>query len=195
MTFSSLFLQTHGSAAMMFYKSSQSLLKHILHHWPANCTRTGSLAHKLHPRRGLSTDSSAPRPRITENSIEVFSHVYPRDDMTNVTDKILSKVGCQLHNRPHHPLWLIKERIKDHSTAPTSDARETRSSPYMTTSARWWRWSRTSTVCSFLQTIPVGIKETITTWTAHTCCGPHLRPSEGAGALRSGLLPAGWRCV
>lgn len=114
--FSSLFLQTRGSAAMTFYKSSQSLLKHIVSHWPANCQRTGSLAlsHKLHPCRGLSTDSSAPRPWITENSIEVFSHVYPRDDMTNVTAKILSKVGCQLHNRPHHPLWLIKERIKDH---------------------------------------------------------------------------------
>lgn len=106
------FLQTRGSATMTFYKT---LFKHI-RHWPANCHRTGPLAlsHKLNPCRGLLTDGSAAQPRITENSVEVFSHVYPRDDMTNVTDKILSKVGCQLHNRPHHPLWLIKEHIKDH---------------------------------------------------------------------------------
>ncbi|XP_050953725.1 phenylalanine--tRNA ligase, mitochondrial isoform X1 [Labeo rohita] len=106
-------MATHGSATMTFYNISQTLLKHIVRQWPANCQWAGSLAvsHKLHRCRGLSTDS---RPQISENSVEVFSHVYPRDDMTNVTAKILSKVGCQLHNRPHHPLWLIKERIKDH---------------------------------------------------------------------------------
>lgn len=92
------------------------LLKHITRHRPSNCRQTDALAvsHRLQPFRGLSTDGSAPQPRICENSVEVLGRVYPRDDMTNVTAKILSKVGCQLHNRPHHPLWLIKERIKDH---------------------------------------------------------------------------------
>ncbi|XP_043082915.1 phenylalanine--tRNA ligase, mitochondrial isoform X2 [Puntigrus tetrazona] len=101
-------IETHGSMATM----TMTLLKHIVRH----CRRPGSLAlsHKLYPCRGLSTDGSAPRPSITENSVEVFSRVYRRDDMTNVTAKILSKLGSQLHNRPHHPLWLIKERIKDH---------------------------------------------------------------------------------
>lgn len=101
---------------MRLFRSSRTLLKHIVCHCPADCQWTSALilSYKLLPCRGLSTDGSAPRPRISENSVEVFSHVYPRDDMTNVTAKILSKVGCQLHNRPHHPLWLIKERIKDH---------------------------------------------------------------------------------
>ncbi|XDV46826.1 hypothetical protein PO909_016657 [Leuciscus waleckii] len=104
---------------MRLFSSSRTLLpllKHIVRHCPADCQWTRALAPscKLHSCRVLSTDASAPQTRVTENSVEVFSHVYPRDDMTNVTAKILSKVGCQLHNRPHHPLWLIKERIKDH---------------------------------------------------------------------------------
>uniref|UniRef100_A0A8C1VRI3 phenylalanine--tRNA ligase n=1 Tax=Cyprinus carpio TaxID=7962 RepID=A0A8C1VRI3_CYPCA len=101
---------------MTFFNISQTFLKHRVRHWSANCqwTRSLTVSHTLFPCRGLSTDGSTPRPQISEDSIEVFSHVYPRDDMTNVTAKILSKVGCQLHNRPHHPLWLIKEHIKDH---------------------------------------------------------------------------------
>uniref|UniRef100_A0A8C1P7K6 phenylalanine--tRNA ligase n=1 Tax=Cyprinus carpio TaxID=7962 RepID=A0A8C1P7K6_CYPCA len=101
---------------MTFFNISQTFLKHRVRHWSANCQWTRSLAvsHTLFPCRGLSTDGSTPRPQISEDSIEVFSHVHPRDDMTNVTAKILSTVGSQLHNRPHHPLWLIKEHIKDH---------------------------------------------------------------------------------
>ncbi|XP_067910559.1 phenylalanine--tRNA ligase, mitochondrial isoform X1 [Heterodontus francisci] len=48
------------------------------------------------------------------DSIELFGKFYPRDDYTNVTPKILSKVGKSLQNQRNHPLWLIKERIKDH---------------------------------------------------------------------------------
>ncbi|KAJ8383285.1 hypothetical protein AAFF_G00222210 [Aldrovandia affinis] len=40
--------------------------------------------------------------------------IVPADDHTNVTPKILSKVGRNLHNQAHHPLWLIKERVKTH---------------------------------------------------------------------------------
>lgn len=46
--------------------------------------------------------------------VEVLGHAYQRDDFTNVTPKILAKVGRNLHNQSHHPLWLIKERIKSH---------------------------------------------------------------------------------
>ncbi|XP_048376833.1 phenylalanine--tRNA ligase, mitochondrial isoform X3 [Stegostoma tigrinum] len=46
--------------------------------------------------------------------IEVFGKFYCRDDYTNITPKILSKVGKSLHNQRNHPLWLIKERIKKH---------------------------------------------------------------------------------
>ncbi|XP_073188233.1 phenylalanine--tRNA ligase, mitochondrial isoform X5 [Lepidochelys kempii] len=50
----------------------------------------------------------------TSSTVELLGKVYPRDDYSNVTEKILSKVGKNLHNQRYHPLWLIKERIKDH---------------------------------------------------------------------------------
>ncbi|EMP36681.1 Phenylalanyl-tRNA synthetase [Chelonia mydas] len=50
----------------------------------------------------------------TSSTVELLGKVYPRDDYSNVTGKILSKVGKNLHNQRYHPLWLIKERIKDH---------------------------------------------------------------------------------
>ncbi|XP_072416538.1 phenylalanine--tRNA ligase, mitochondrial isoform X1 [Chiloscyllium punctatum] len=50
----------------------------------------------------------------TSDLIEVFGKFYSRDDYTNITPKILSKVGKSLHNQRNHPLWLIKERIKKH---------------------------------------------------------------------------------
>ncbi|XP_043920793.1 phenylalanine--tRNA ligase, mitochondrial [Protopterus annectens] len=50
----------------------------------------------------------------TSDSIKLCGKHYPRDEYTNVTERILSKVGKNLHNQKYHPLWLIKERIKDH---------------------------------------------------------------------------------
>ncbi|XP_051542647.1 phenylalanine--tRNA ligase, mitochondrial-like isoform X2 [Myxocyprinus asiaticus] len=104
---------------MTLYCSSRTFLplfKYVARHWPANCKWTNALSvsHNLHHCRGLSTDGSAPQPQISQSSVELLGRVCLRDDVTNVTAKILSKVGRQLHNRPHHPLWLIKERIKDH---------------------------------------------------------------------------------
>ena len=64
--------------------------------------------------RRLSTDGPAPQPVIGQESVEVSGRSYPRDDFTNVTAKVLAKVGRDLHNQSHHPLWLIKERIKAH---------------------------------------------------------------------------------
>nr|XP_028593644.1 phenylalanine--tRNA ligase, mitochondrial [Podarcis muralis]XP_028593645.1 phenylalanine--tRNA ligase, mitochondrial [Podarcis muralis] len=48
------------------------------------------------------------------DAVEVLGKSYLPDDYTNVTKKILSKVGENLHNQRHHPLWLMKERVKDH---------------------------------------------------------------------------------
>ncbi|KAM4706095.1 phenylalanine--tRNA ligase, mitochondrial [Rhinophrynus dorsalis] len=63
----------------------------------------------------LRTISSGfPSSTILADHVELFGNLYPRDDYTNVTSKILSKVGKNLHNQMYHPLWLIKERIKDH---------------------------------------------------------------------------------
>ncbi|XP_026185310.1 phenylalanine--tRNA ligase, mitochondrial isoform X3 [Mastacembelus armatus] len=64
--------------------------------------------------RRFSTDRSALQSVIGQNSVEVLGQSYPRDDFTNVTPKILAMVGRNLHNQSHHPLWLIKERIKAH---------------------------------------------------------------------------------
>lgn len=60
-------------------------------------------------RRLLTSGGPAPQP-----TVEVGGRSFPRDDFTNVTPKILAKVGRDLHNQSHHPLWLIKERIKAH---------------------------------------------------------------------------------
>lgn len=92
-------------------------LESLPRHWPHHCTHAnGSRAsQKLLPIcRHLTTDKPVPQPLIGPESVEVLGHSYPRDDFTNVTPKILSKVGRNLHNQSHHPLWLIKERIKAH---------------------------------------------------------------------------------
>uniref|UniRef100_A0A1A8E4J6 Phenylalanine--tRNA ligase, mitochondrial n=2 Tax=Nothobranchius kadleci TaxID=1051664 RepID=A0A1A8E4J6_NOTKA len=70
----------------------------------------GSLA----SHRRLTTVGHTPQPVIGQESVEVLGHSYPRDDFTNITAKILAKVGRNLHNQHHHPLWLIKERIRAH---------------------------------------------------------------------------------
>ncbi|XP_078269986.1 phenylalanine--tRNA ligase, mitochondrial isoform X2 [Rhinoraja longicauda] len=59
------------------------------------------------------TSDPAARARHAD-AIELFGKFYPCDDYTNVTPKILSKVGRSLQNQRNHPLWLMKERIKDH---------------------------------------------------------------------------------
>uniref|UniRef100_A0A8C4RL47 phenylalanine--tRNA ligase n=1 Tax=Erpetoichthys calabaricus TaxID=27687 RepID=A0A8C4RL47_ERPCA len=51
---------------------------------------------------------------VSSDSVQVLGQLYSQDNYTNVTNRILSKVGKNLHNQKHHPLWIIKERIKDH---------------------------------------------------------------------------------
>uniref|UniRef100_A0A2K6F418 phenylalanine--tRNA ligase n=1 Tax=Propithecus coquereli TaxID=379532 RepID=A0A2K6F418_PROCO len=46
--------------------------------------------------------------------VELLGKSYPQDDHTNLTRKVISRVGRNLHNQQHHPLWLIKERVKEH---------------------------------------------------------------------------------
>ncbi|KAJ0022604.1 hypothetical protein NQD34_014738 [Periophthalmus magnuspinnatus] len=59
------------------------------------------------------SDGPTPQPLIGQD-VQVQGQSFPRDDFTNVTPKILEKVGVNLHNQKHHPLWIIKERIKTH---------------------------------------------------------------------------------
>ncbi|XP_018424293.1 PREDICTED: phenylalanine--tRNA ligase, mitochondrial-like, partial [Nanorana parkeri] len=60
--------------------------------------------------RSLTSKTSKDIP----SSVELLRRQFPRDDYTNVTSKILSLVGRKIHNQTYHPLWLIKERIKEH---------------------------------------------------------------------------------
>ncbi|XP_047205530.1 phenylalanine--tRNA ligase, mitochondrial isoform X2 [Girardinichthys multiradiatus] len=85
---------------------TRPLLRRLLpQFWPSGCKAS---------YRCLSTKDHTLHPVIGQDSVELLGHSYPRDDFTNVTPKILAKVGCHLHNQPYHPLWLIKERMKAH---------------------------------------------------------------------------------
>ncbi|KAB0355257.1 hypothetical protein FD755_022716 [Muntiacus reevesi] len=53
-------------------------------------------------------------PGAAGSTLELLGKSYPRDEYSNVTRKVLSKVGRNLHNQPQHPLWLLKERVKQH---------------------------------------------------------------------------------
>ncbi|KAM8966972.1 phenylalanine--tRNA ligase, mitochondrial [Pelodytes ibericus] len=77
-------------------------------------TQRSTLCRDLQHGSVRSITSDYPSSTNASNAVELFGQQYPRDDFTNVTNKILSKVGKQLHNQRYHPLWLIKERIKEH---------------------------------------------------------------------------------
>ena len=49
-----------------------------------------------------------------EQWINIGNQRYPTDSHTNVTPKILSFIGRDLHNQKYHPLQLIKQRIVDY---------------------------------------------------------------------------------
>ncbi|XP_073423446.1 LOW QUALITY PROTEIN: phenylalanine--tRNA ligase, mitochondrial [Dendrobates tinctorius] len=61
----------------------------------------------------LRTITSKTSSANISSQVELLGRPFPRDDYTNVTSKILSLVGKNLHNQKYHPLWLIKERIKE----------------------------------------------------------------------------------
>lgn len=48
---------------------------------------------------------------LGENALTVGNSKYLLDDFTNVTPKILSLLGTNLHTTPNHPLCLIRKRI------------------------------------------------------------------------------------
>ncbi|KAL2791299.1 phenylalanine--tRNA ligase, mitochondrial isoform 2 [Daubentonia madagascariensis] len=75
-----------------------------------------------HVSRGHQHQAWGSRPAASELAapgapggvVELLGKSYPQDDHTNLTRKVLSSVGRNLHNQQHHPLWLIKERVKEH---------------------------------------------------------------------------------
>ncbi|XP_069349183.1 phenylalanine--tRNA ligase, mitochondrial isoform X3 [Eulemur rufifrons] len=75
-----------------------------------------------HVSRGHQHQAWGSRPAASQpaaqgapgHAVELLGRSYPQDDHTNLTRKVLSRVGRNLHNQQHHPLWLIKERVKEH---------------------------------------------------------------------------------
>ncbi|XP_075410244.1 phenylalanine--tRNA ligase, mitochondrial [Tenrec ecaudatus] len=64
---------------------------------------------------GKRPDASERQPcGAADGMMELLGRSYPQDNHSNLTRKILSKVGRNLHNQQYHPLWLIKERVKEH---------------------------------------------------------------------------------
>ena len=52
--------------------------------------------------------------QLVEDWISVSGSRYKRDDMTNVTPTIISKVGRNLHLIPNHPVNILKQRVVHH---------------------------------------------------------------------------------
>lgn len=79
--------------------------------------RKVSHACRCHQHRAWSSKPAASQSAVQGapgSVLEILGKSYPQDDHTNLTQKVLSKVGRNLHNQKFHPLWLIKERVKEH---------------------------------------------------------------------------------
>ncbi|KAG8278385.1 Phenylalanyl-tRNA synthetase [Homalodisca vitripennis] len=67
--------------------------------------------------RNSSTTSSKVKTRECEfkpSSLNLNNRSYKSDDFTNLTPKIQSHIGRNLHNQKYHPLCLLKQQIVDH---------------------------------------------------------------------------------
>lgn len=51
---------------------------------------------------------------FTENAVKVNGKDYPRDNWTNVTPTVLSRMGRNLHLQPKHPISIIRQLIESH---------------------------------------------------------------------------------
>ncbi|XP_044264141.1 probable phenylalanine--tRNA ligase, mitochondrial [Tribolium madens] len=54
--------------------------------------------------------TSSVKPEI-QYSLTLLENTYSKDDFTNVTDKIASHLGRNLHTKEHHPLSHVRQRI------------------------------------------------------------------------------------
>ncbi|XP_041454118.1 phenylalanine--tRNA ligase, mitochondrial-like isoform X2 [Lytechinus variegatus] len=61
-----------------------------------------------------STKSNFTQTKPKDSEVTIQDRTFTRDAFTTITPKIISRVGTNLHNKPHHPLCIIKEKIRDH---------------------------------------------------------------------------------
>ncbi|XP_032218179.1 phenylalanine--tRNA ligase, mitochondrial [Nematostella vectensis] len=64
-------------------------------------------------RRTIASIPGNKEAAISQESVKVLSKTYPRDEQTNVTPTILSKVGRNLHHVKDHPLKILKDQIHE----------------------------------------------------------------------------------
>jgi len=65
--------------------------------------------HQDSNQKSFSTNNG--KGRDGERVVEVCGRQFQADYWTNVTPRILSFVGKDLHRRQDHPLWRVRERI------------------------------------------------------------------------------------
>lgn len=62
----------------------------------------------------LVDSSHLEKPKLISDTITILGKQYAKDNYTNITPKIQSYVGKNIHNKPHHPLCLVKQRIRQY---------------------------------------------------------------------------------
>ncbi|XP_076297536.1 phenylalanyl-tRNA synthetase, mitochondrial [Lasioglossum baleicum] len=71
------------------------------------CANAKSSGIKTLIRRALSTNTKVQ----VQNEITLLNHNYPKDEWTNISPNIISKLGKNLHVTRYHPLSHIRQRI------------------------------------------------------------------------------------
>ncbi|KAG8513063.1 Phenylalanine--tRNA ligase, mitochondrial [Galemys pyrenaicus] len=71
----------------------------------------GHLHPTAHPRPATPAPAA---PEAPGSTVELLGQSYPQDEHSNLTRRVLSKVGRGLHRQPHHPLGLLSQRVRAH---------------------------------------------------------------------------------
>ncbi|XP_067016451.1 phenylalanine--tRNA ligase, mitochondrial-like [Acropora muricata] len=78
-------------------------------------TRKLSIIFNKHVQRGLVVAACLHNnTNVQSDHLHVLGKAYLRDDMTNITPNILSKLGRNLHLGKNHPLSILRTKIQDH---------------------------------------------------------------------------------
>lgn len=72
------------------------------------------ILHVHHGKSVCRTFTAFNTPALEQNVISVLGKSYSRDEMTNITSNILSKVGRNLHLYKNHPLNILWKKMQDY---------------------------------------------------------------------------------
>ncbi|XP_037374713.1 phenylalanine--tRNA ligase, mitochondrial [Talpa occidentalis] len=67
-----------------------------------------------HPAPARSRAATEPAAAEAPGTVELLGRSYPQDEHSNLSRRVLSLVGRNLHRRPHHPLGLLAQRVRAH---------------------------------------------------------------------------------